>query len=227
MSVRVMANAWELALSPTEKLVILALADCADDKGICWPSIATIARKSNLGERSVQRSIQALAAAGHLSRNEVIGKGCKYTIHPRHGDTPATKSPVPHSRKPPPQRHPTPATVAPKPSKNHQEPPLEPNGSVVSSETPLTANELVDEWNDLATELGLPLVAKLTDARRRRANARLRQYPELQIWQRAFANIRASPLCRGDNARGWRADFDFLLQDRSFTKLIEGSYGQT
>lgn len=122
MSVRVMSQAWELPLTPTEKLVILALADCANDEGECWPSIATIARKSNLGERSVQRSIQALKDAGHLSRNEVAGKGCRYTIHPRHSVTPATKSPVPHSRKPPPQCHPTPATVAPKPSENHKQP---------------------------------------------------------------------------------------------------------
>ena len=136
MSVRIMSLAWELPLSPTEKLVILALADCANDEGECWPSIATIARKSNLGERSVQRSIQALKDAGHLSRHEVAGKGCRYTIHPRHCDTPATKSPVPHSRTAPPQWHPTPATVAPKPSLNHQEPTKKKN----------RAHELPDGW---------------------------------------------------------------------------------
>ena len=103
----------------------------------------------------------------------------------------------------------------------------EPNGSVVSAgETPLTADELAEEWNELAGDLGLPKVAKLTDSRKRRANARLRQYPELGIWQQAFATIRATPFLLGDNPRGWRADFDFLLQDKSFTKLVEGSYGQ-
>ena len=122
MSIRVMSQVWDLQLSSTEKLVLLALADCANDEGECWPSIATIGRKACIGERSVQRSIQSLKEAGHLSRKEVVGKGCRYHIHPRHNVTPATVSRVTNETVPPPQCRPTPATVAPKPSLNHQEP---------------------------------------------------------------------------------------------------------
>jgi len=95
-----------------------------------------------------------------------------------------------------------------------------------NDDDPLTVDELVSDWNDLAKQCGLPTVAKLTDSRRRRAQARIRQYPEVEAWQRAFASIRGSPWLQGQNDRGWRADFDFLLQDKSFTKLVEGSYGQ-
>lgn len=123
MSIRVMSLAWDLPLSSTEKLVLLALADCANDEGECWPSIATIGRKACIGERSVQRSIQSLKDQGHLTRIEVTGKGCRYIIHPRQSATPATVAPVTQVTSPPPQCHPTPATVAPKPSMNHQEPP--------------------------------------------------------------------------------------------------------
>jgi hypothetical protein len=97
---------------------------------------------------------------------------------------------------------------------------------VVNEDHPLTVSELVDEWNGLADECGLPRIAKLTDSRRKRASARLRQYPEIAAWKRAFACIRGSPWMHGANEKGWRADFDFLLQDKSFTKLVEGSYGQ-
>lgn len=217
-----MSLAWDLPLSSTEKLVLLALADCANDEGECWPSIATIGRKACIGERSVQRSIQSLKDAGHLTRIEVTGKGCRYIIHPRQNGTPATKSPVTQVSAPPPQSHPTPATVAPKPSMNHQEP-----SKVKSSDddAPLSVKELVQDWNDFAKPLGLPLVVVLSDARKKKAASRLKRFPDVKLWQRAFASIRGSPFCLGENERGWKADFDFLLQDKSFAKLIEGSYG--
>ena len=110
MSVRVMSAIWELPMLPTDKLVMLALADCANDEGHCWPSIATVARKSGASERSVQRAIRRAEEAGLLHREEVIGKGCKYNIDPRHCVTPVKVSP-------PPQCHPTPDTVSPKPSR--------------------------------------------------------------------------------------------------------------
>lgn len=83
--------------------------------------------------------------------------------------------------------------------------------------------ELVSDWNDLAAELGLPKVAKLTEARRRAARCRLKQNT-LDEWKEAFRAIRRSGHCQGDNDRGWRADFDFLLQPKSFARLIEGFY---
>jgi hypothetical protein len=52
--------AWRQALTPTLKLVLMALADAADDHGICWPSVSTLARKCTVSTRTVQRSLRAL-----------------------------------------------------------------------------------------------------------------------------------------------------------------------
>jgi hypothetical protein len=109
MSVRVMSAIWEIPMYPTDKLVLLALADCANDQGLCWPSISTVARKSGVSERSVQRSIRAAEKSGLLKRDEVPGKGCKYTLNPRHSATPDTVSPATDKAD-------TPDTVSPKPS---------------------------------------------------------------------------------------------------------------
>lgn len=105
---------------------------------------------------------------------------------------------------------------------NPPEPPL-----VKSSDddAPPTVAELVEDWNEFAKPLGLPLVVVLSDARKKKAASRLKRFPDVSLWQQAFASIRGSPFCLGDNDRGWKADFDFLLQDKSFAKLIEGSYG--
>ncbi len=126
-----MSAIWELPMLPTDKLVMLALADCANDEGWCWPSIATIARKSGVCERSVQRAIRRAEETKLIAkRDEVLGKGCKYLIDPRHTVTGDTQSPATHSRK-------TPDTQSPKPS-----------GTIKEKEGETWAREIskLDEW---------------------------------------------------------------------------------
>jgi len=67
MSIRAMTWAWTAALSPTPKLVLMALADIADDQGLCWPSVKALARKCSLSERSVQRVLRSLESEDFLS----------------------------------------------------------------------------------------------------------------------------------------------------------------
>lgn len=50
--------------SPSLKLVLIALADAADDQGVCWPSVSTLARKCTVSTRTVQRSLRALIDRG-------------------------------------------------------------------------------------------------------------------------------------------------------------------
>jgi len=63
MSIRVMNWAWTTELPPTPKLVLMALADIADDQGICWPSQNTLAKKCSVAERSVRRILLQLQAS--------------------------------------------------------------------------------------------------------------------------------------------------------------------
>lgn len=108
MSVRVMSAVWEADLPPMEKLVLLALADCANDEGHCWPAASTLARKSGQGERTVRRAVQSLISKGHLSQRQRAGTSAVYAVHPCRSGTPAKSAPLP-------DRPPTPATQAPKP----------------------------------------------------------------------------------------------------------------
>lgn len=75
---------WVWARSPTsgnERLVLLALADaCSRDDGTgCWPSIATVARKANISERSVRRVIARLEEAGQLHVTRTSGGTARST----------------------------------------------------------------------------------------------------------------------------------------------------
>lgn len=104
-----MTAAWAVDMPAGEKLVLLALADCANDEGRCWPGIASLSRKTGKSERSLQGAIKALCAAGHLTRVEVPGKGCNYTVHPRNNCAPAEAAPPQKTAQ-------TPAKSAGKPS---------------------------------------------------------------------------------------------------------------
>ena len=58
--------AWGRQLKPTAKLVLISLADAADDQGVCWPSVPTLARKCCTSTRTVQRILGELVEAGLL-----------------------------------------------------------------------------------------------------------------------------------------------------------------
>ena len=49
-------------------LVLIALAENADDEGYCFPSVARIARKARVTERQVRRATAWLRARGYLVR---------------------------------------------------------------------------------------------------------------------------------------------------------------
>lgn len=101
MSIALMTEVWRLDLPSVDKLVMLALADWANDDGKCWPSIARIAAKSGCSDRTVQRALREAEKNGHLTRDDKPGKGCLYTLHPRHSVTPDTASPVTKKAKTP------------------------------------------------------------------------------------------------------------------------------
>lgn len=86
MSVRVMAEVWDCAdlTDPTQVAVMQRLANHADDNGRnCFPSIAHLALKTRYSERTVQRVIAQLEAAGFIAVERGSGRGneSNYTIN--------------------------------------------------------------------------------------------------------------------------------------------------
>jgi uncharacterized protein YdaU (DUF1376 family) len=88
--------------------------------------------------------------------------------------------------------------------------------------TPDPVRDAFEAYNKLAAELGLPIANALTDERRRKLKLRLNGTPDR--WYRALDRLRASPWCHGYNDRRWRADLDFMLQPKSYQRLLEGHY---
>jgi Helix-turn-helix domain len=56
-----MAECWPLQLTTMQKLVLISLADQANDEGATWPSVATLSQRVCAAERSVQNAIRDLS----------------------------------------------------------------------------------------------------------------------------------------------------------------------
>jgi hypothetical protein len=123
---------WPLQMPPTAKAVLISLADNADDRGICWPSITTISARTCFKERAVQNAIGWLELHHVLVADRSNGRHTRYCItptafqppqqmHPRTTCTPAADSITPAANAGDPRsRCAAPPQQVPS---NHQEPP--------------------------------------------------------------------------------------------------------
>lgn len=109
------------------------------------------------------------------------------------------------------------------PITNNQEPVLSSKEDMSSDDDRVSVKDIVEAWNELAEAKGLAKVVRVTDSRRKQIQARIKEY-EPDDWSKALTAIYKSKFLCGENDRGWKADFDFLLQPKSFVKLVEGAY---
>lgn len=127
MSTIIMSQCWPIqGMSAPQKAVLISLADMANDDGVCWPSVAHIATRTCLSERSVQNAIKWLVEAGALTITERVGRSTVYTVTPAgyappqgvrgagNVETPAPRAPTPAGGAP------TPAPRAPITINNQQ-----------------------------------------------------------------------------------------------------------
>jgi hypothetical protein len=76
MSIKVMTRVWEHAPhKESTLLVLLALADYADDNGICWPDVASVAKKARITDRRVIDIIRSLEDDGSIAFSKGGGRG--------------------------------------------------------------------------------------------------------------------------------------------------------
>lgn len=84
MSIKVLDRVLGVeGVTTAEKLVLIILADYADDNGVCWPSMETIARKALVTERGARGIIRRLESAGYLETEVSKGRASsRYRVLP-------------------------------------------------------------------------------------------------------------------------------------------------
>jgi hypothetical protein len=69
-------------LKGSRRLVLLSLADNANDQGYCWPSLETISRKSNLNRRYIIDILQWLEDNRYIQRERRYQTSTVYLVMP-------------------------------------------------------------------------------------------------------------------------------------------------
>lgn len=202
MSIKLMTAVWEREdLSSTQKLVLLALADWANDEGLCWPSINRLAIKASLTGRGVQKAIRSLEDIGFIRRIEVVGKGNQYWISiPLNNVHPCTTFTPPLN-----DVHPTPEPRSPNTSEIHQ----------------LTTKDIKRELPGWMPEDAWDGWLEMRKAKRKPMTTR--------AWNRAIARLEAMLVCGQDIAEvldrstmnGWTDLYE--IKERNNGKAIRGA----
>ena len=130
MSTTMLGKVWPLRLPSTPKIVLVSLADQANDDGVCWPGVGSICLRTSFSDRAVQNAIKHLETWGYVKRVERKGRSTYYTVTPEAGSppkdahpeagspTPARRSGAPEAGSPTPEAG-SPITIN-EPSLNHQ-----------------------------------------------------------------------------------------------------------
>ena len=228
-----MSACWPLqGMSGPQKAVLISLADNANDEGVCWPSVARIAQRTCLAERTVQAAIKWLGTVGLLSVRERMGRSTVYTMTPAAYAPPQDMHPATDAPPPPQLTTETPAAAAPR---TVIEPSIEPPPSAgkdeprKSSKPKCSPQAIVDLFNEIIPEF--PQVVMLTKDRCSRINARWDEsevHQDLDFWSEYFGLVRLSPFlmgqAAGSNGKVFRCNFDWLICPSNFVKVVEGNY---
>ena len=71
--------------------------------------------------------------------------------------------------------------------------------------------------------VSFPKLRGMSGKRRRAVTARIREHP-LAEFRRVFTYAEQSAFLQGANSRGWTADFDWMMCESNFVKILEGKY---
>lgn len=220
----------------SQRLLMLALADCANDQGRCWPRTQTLATKACMNVRTVLRGLKALERAEWLkiARRSHEHKGNTYELNlGRLTDTPSrdivSRDNLSHDKTTP--SHVTkrakshdiscnpPDPLIGRTIKNHQEP----------SED--FALRIANIWNENCGEQ-LPKARKMTATRRHKVKTRCSEEESAESFIAEFTQAvricATTPFLSGENDRHWTADLDWLIEnDGNLQKVLEGKYGKS
>ena len=84
MSFEAFEKAWESPSPPAHKLVLLAVADQADEYGCAVVNLGSLGRKCNMTLAEVQTALDNLTAAGEVSVEGRQGESLLVRVYPNH-----------------------------------------------------------------------------------------------------------------------------------------------
>lgn len=91
----------------------------------------------------------------------------------------------------------------------------------VDTQPTISAADVVNLYHDICKSY--PRVRAISDNRRKAINARLRTH-NIEEVKEVFEKAERSSFLKGKNKRNWSANFDWLMNDTNFCKVLDGNY---
>lgn len=82
-------------------------------------------------------------------------------------------------------------------------------------------DDIIQIFNELC--ISLPKVKTVTETRKKAAKTIAKKYSVEQI-KEVFKKAESSDFLKGKNNRDWQANFDWLMKDSNFAKVLDGNY---
>lgn len=93
----------------------------------------------------------------------------------------------------------------------------------MGEKTKIPISEIVDLYNQ--TCISLAKVQLVSNSRKTKVNARWNELKTIENFKELFEKTQKSPFLIGDNPQGWKATFDWLMEnEKNWVKVLEGNY---
>ncbi|CAI0728119.1 helix-turn-helix domain-containing protein [Serratia grimesii] len=237
MSMELMVRAMKMKVgNPLRKLVLLKLADNANDQGECWPAVQYIAEQCEISKRSAQNHIQQLVKDGlvrieerkaenglnrsnvyHLVLNSYGADAAPYGANPAPMGASAAGGRVQ-------ELHPESVSLEPVIEPIPPNPQTGDDADAPGKLPKVNYQDVADAYNEILGDR-LPKVQELNEKRKRQIKRLLGELHEptldaVKAYFETFGDA-AGPFYFGDNNRSWRAGFDYLLRSDVLVKTRE------
>ncbi|MDK8634669.1 helix-turn-helix domain-containing protein [Proteus mirabilis] len=247
MSMLLMAKAMQLQVGSTaQKMVLLKLADNANDKGECFPSYETIARHCEISRQSAINHIKSLCKKGfvhkvtrktdkgHTSNLYILDLEARSLDDGSQNSVPEVVKEFDHGSQtvglggsqkflPRTSQSFNQSINLKKLSSDDSKPAKQIS---VNRQTKIPYQEIMQAFNESAGDR-LPNAESLNDKRKRAISKFLKELkePTVESAKNYFDYFMetASAWYFGENNRGWRANFDYLLRPETVLKTREGA----
>lgn len=232
--------------STAQKMVLLKLADNANDKGECFPSYETIARHCEISRQSAINHIKSLCKKGfvrkvtrktdkgHTSNLYILDLEAKSLDDGSQNSVPEVVKEFDHGSQTvglggsqkflPRTSQSFNQSINPKKLSSDD---LKPAKQIsINRQAKIPYQEIMQAFNESAGDR-LPNAESLNDKRKRAISKFLKELkePTVESAKNYFDYFMetASAWYFGENNRGWRANFDYLLRPETVLKTREGA----
>lgn len=227
--------AWQQAIPPTRKLVLLALADRADEDHKCYPSIARLVKDTGLHRQTIMEAIKDLEESCLIVAFRKNGTGTAYQligVPDRHQYEKPDRSEKAYRTS---TKNRT-ATSTKNRTENLSIEPTKNLNDLLSNESKRPRTESADHCPhqkiiDLYHK-HLPMCPRVkvwNPTRQGLLRARWKEFPHLDDWEEFFKFVGKSDFLTGraeakQGSPPFVADLEWLIRPTNMAKIIEGKY---